>query len=65
MGMLANGDLVVVETEDDRFLGTVEVLADRLVIRSGYGGRPVVLAHEDVIRMTAVSELLAAVDEDS
>ena len=28
MGWLADGDLLVVETEDDWFVGTVEVLAD-------------------------------------
>jgi hypothetical protein len=56
MGLLAGGELVVVETEDDLFLGTAEVLADVIVVRSGFVGRPVVLAHEDVVRVTPFAE---------
>jgi hypothetical protein len=46
---------VVVETEDDLFLGTAEVLADVVVVRSGFLGHPKVLAHEDVVRVTPFS----------
>ncbi|MGB8652792.1 MAG: hypothetical protein WCD35_19260 [Mycobacteriales bacterium] len=45
---LAQGDLVVVETENDVFLGTAEVADGFLVIRSGYVGRPTLVALEDV-----------------
>lgn len=41
--MLAAGELMVVETEDDWFLGTVEVAGDALIVGSGFVGRPVVL----------------------
>jgi hypothetical protein len=62
MGLLADGELVVVETEDDLFLGTAEVLADVIVVRSGFVGRPVVLAHEDVMRVTPFSEFTDPAD---
>lgn len=56
MGWLAGGELLVVETEDDWFLGSVEVRADVLIVRSGFVGHPVVLEHEDVVRITPVEE---------
>jgi hypothetical protein len=56
MGWLADGELLVVETEDDWFLGTVEVLPDVVVVRSRFVGRPVVLRHEDVVRVTPALE---------
>ena len=56
MGWLAHGELVVVETEDDLFLGTAEVLADVLVVRNGLVGRPMLLSHEDVVRVTAFAD---------
>lgn len=60
MGWLADGELLVVETDDDRFLGTVEVLGEALIVRSGFRGHPVVLRHEDVMRVTLASELDSA-----
>ena len=62
MGFLAGGELVVVETEDDRFLETVDVQPDVLVIRSGYVGRPTVVAHEDVLSVTLFAD---SIDEGS
>lgn len=56
MGFLADAELVVIETDDDRFLGTAEVLADVVVVRSGCVGRPTVVAHEDITRVTLFSE---------
>lgn len=56
MGFLADGELVVLETDDDRFLGTAEVLVDVVVVRSGFVGRPTVVAHEDITRVTLFSE---------
>ena len=53
---LAHGDLVVVETEDDQFLGTAQVVDDCLVIRPGYVGRPRRVPVADVIRVTLASE---------
>ena len=56
MGFLAGGELVVIETEDDQFLGTAEVDDDCLVIRPGYVGRPLRVPLADVIRLTLASE---------
>lgn len=47
--LLAQGEVVVVETETDRYLGTVEIRDGTLVVRSGYAGRPVVLDPGDVV----------------
>lgn len=52
MGWLAHGELVVVETDDDWFLGTAEVLEIGIVVRNGFAGRPVTLDHDDVVRVT-------------
>jgi hypothetical protein len=58
MGFLAAGERVVVETEDDWFLGTVELTADGVVVRNGLVGRPTVLAPEDVLRVVRAAEYL-------
>ena len=44
--LLAEGQIVVVETEDDWFLGTAEMADGTIVVRSGFVGRPVVLDAE-------------------
>lgn len=54
---LGNGELMLVETEDDRFFGTVELVGDEFVVRSGFVGRPVLVLPEDVVRMVLASEL--------
>ena len=54
--LLGHGELMVVETDDDWFLGTVELGAGELVIRSGFVGRPVVLLPEDVVRIVLASD---------
>lgn len=46
--LLAEGQIVVVETEDDWFLGTAEMTEGSIVVRSGYVGRPVVLDADEV-----------------
>jgi hypothetical protein len=56
MGWLSGGELLVVETDDDWFLGTVDVLPDVLVVRRGFVGRPVLVAHEGVVRVTPAGE---------
>lgn len=58
MGFLAAGELVVVETDDDWYLGTAEVTPEALIVRTGFVGRPTVLAHEDVVRVVAAVEYL-------
>lgn len=54
---LGHGELMLVETEEDRFLGTVEVTEDVLVVRSGFVGRPVVVPQEEVVSVVLASEL--------
>lgn len=54
---LGHGELMLVETDEGRFLGTVEVPEDVLVIRSGFVGRPVVVLQEDVVRVGLASDL--------
>jgi hypothetical protein len=49
---MANGEVMVVETELSRFLGTVEVRDGEFVVRSGFVGRPVVLSASDVVSVT-------------
>jgi hypothetical protein len=56
MMFLAHGDLVVVETEDEQFLGTAEISDDCLVVRPGYVGRPLRVPLTEVIRVTLASE---------
>lgn len=56
MTFLAGGQLLVVETEDEQFLGTAEVAQDSLVIRPGYVGRPLRVPLTDVLRVTLACE---------
>ena len=51
MSWLSQGELLVVETEDDWFLGTVEMSGGVLVVRSGFVGRPVLVESESVVRI--------------
>lgn len=51
--LMANGEVIVVETEKGRYLGTVEVSDGRFIVRSGYVGRPVVLSAAEVISVNA------------
>jgi hypothetical protein len=57
VGFLGHGELMLVETDRDWFLGTVEVTVDALVVRSGFVGRPVLVPHDEVVRIVLVSEL--------
>lgn len=56
MTYLAHGELVVVEAGDEVWIGTAQVVGDRLVVRPGFRGRPVVLALEDVDRITPAGD---------
>ncbi len=53
---LGSGELMVVETDDDLFLGTVEVRGDALVIRDGFVGRPTLVDVNDVVGLTLAYE---------
>jgi len=46
--LLAEGRIVVVETEDDWFLGTAEIAGDTFIVRSDFAGRPVIVDAEAV-----------------
>jgi hypothetical protein len=48
---LSHGEPVVVETDDDRYLGTAEVVGDVVLVRSGRAGRPRRVAVEDIVRV--------------
>jgi len=50
---LSHGEPVVVETDDDRYLGTAEVAGDVVLVRSGRAGRPRRIPIEQVVRVTA------------
>lgn len=58
--LLGHGQLLVVETDDDVLLGTVEVRTQgpysTVIIRSGYVGRPVVVDADDVVSITPATE---------
>ena len=54
---LGNGELMLVETAGDRFLGTVELVGDEFIVRSGFVGRPTVVLPEDVVQLVLASEL--------
>ena len=56
---LADEQLVVVETEDDHYLGTAEVRGGYSIVRNGYVGRPVHLNLADVQRITPATEHLS------
>ena len=51
-----SGELMVVGTDDDLFLGTVEVRGDALVIRDGFVGRPTLVDVNDVVGLTLAYE---------
>ena len=55
--LLNHGELVVVETETERWVGLVELRADQLVIRSGRAGRPRLVDADEVIRIAPASDL--------
>jgi hypothetical protein len=57
VGFLGHGELMLVETDEDWFLGAVEVTVDALVVRSGLVGRPVLVPHDEVVRIVLASEL--------
>ena len=64
MGLFTDGELLVVETADDWFMGTVEVTTDGAIMRTGYVGRPTVLALEDIVRIAPAWEYLDEGDGD-
>jgi hypothetical protein len=52
--LLAHGEVLTLETDRHRYLGTVEVRGATFVIRSGYAGRPAVVDAQDVLRIGPV-----------
>jgi hypothetical protein len=56
MTFLAHGEMVVVETESDHYLGTVEVVDGQVVIRSGLRGHPTSVPLSEVMRVTPAAD---------
>lgn len=57
MGTLFGGSLVVVETEDDQFLGFLDLGPDGLFrLRSGFRGHPYLLDADDVVAITLATQ---------
>jgi len=52
--LMAGGELLVIETEDDVYLGTVGLEDDHFVLRTSFVGRPVVLAPGDICSRVTV-----------
>lgn len=57
MSALFAGQLVVVETEEDHFLGVLDVEpGGQLRLRSGFRGHPHLLDPDDLVAVTLASE---------
>jgi len=54
--LMAQGEVVVVESERGTFLGTVELRDGEVIVRSGYVGRPVVLGAHEVISIVPAQD---------
>ena len=54
--LLSHGEVLVVTTDEDQFLGTVEIVDGMAVIRSGYVGRPVLVPVEDIVAVQPAHE---------
>ncbi|MCU1674523.1 MAG: hypothetical protein JWN77_2636 [Frankiales bacterium] len=50
---LSHGEPVCVETDDDRYLGTAEIVGDVVVVRTGRVGRPFRIPIEQIVRVSA------------
>jgi hypothetical protein len=53
--LIAHGEVVVVETEDDVFVGTAEFVGDSVVVRSGFRGHPVVIPVGELVSINPAS----------
>lgn len=57
MSALFGGSLVVVETEEDQFLGFLDVGTDGLLrLRSGFRGHPYLLDGDEVVAITLATQ---------
>jgi hypothetical protein len=52
MAYLSHGEPVVVETDDDRYLGTAEISGEFVLVRTGRAGRPFRVPLEQIVRVT-------------
>lgn len=62
--VLAHGELVVVETDDDAFLGVAEVLDAHLIVRNGFVGRPVLIPLAEVVSISPAADHASVLDEE-
>jgi hypothetical protein len=56
LALRTTDDLLVIETEDDIFLGAVFVKGNKVTLRTGYRGRPKVLDLDEIESVTLASE---------
>jgi hypothetical protein len=54
--LVAHGEIVVIETDEDLFLGTCEIADGNAIVRSGYVGRPVLIPIEDIESITPATD---------
>jgi hypothetical protein len=65
MGALFGGSLVVVETEDDQFLGYLDVDGEGVLrLRSGFRGHPFLLDADEIVAITVAAEHPCVDSED-
>ena len=57
--LMNHGEAVIVETEKDRWVGTAELRADHVVIRTGRAGRPKLVDADAIIRIVPLGEEIA------
>ena len=44
--------LMVIETEDEAYVGTIEIRAETVVVRDGFVGHPRYIPYEEVLSIT-------------
>ena len=53
---MAHGEIVVIETDEDLFLGTCEIAGGNAIVRSGYVGRPVLIPIDDIESIVSATD---------
>jgi hypothetical protein len=54
--LVAHGEIVVIETDEDLFLGTCEIAGGNAIVRSGYVGRPVLIPIDDIESIVSATD---------
>lgn len=53
---MSNTNLYIIETTDDRLLGTIEFVEGGITVRNGFVGRPQFVAGEDLVNLFIIDE---------